>query len=96
MQTMYHPISDHVQPAGEVVDLEELRRRRAQAQRDSLARRPEPAPERMEGAAELDTGRLCQSGRGVHDTGVRSADLDMSSANRMLPYLGGSSRIDCK
>ena len=32
MQTMYYPISDHVQPAGEVVDLEELRRRRAQAQ----------------------------------------------------------------
>ena len=34
MQTMYHPISDHVQPSGEVVDLEELRRRRAQAQRE--------------------------------------------------------------
>lgn len=48
MQTMYHPISDHVQPAGEIVDLEELRRRRAQAQRDSLARRPESAPERTE------------------------------------------------
>ena len=48
MQTMYYPISDHVQPAGEIVDLEELRRRRAQAQRDSLARSPEPAPEEME------------------------------------------------
>ena len=51
MRTICCHSSDRVRPAGNVVDLEELRRRRAQAQRDSLARRPEPVFEEAEGPA---------------------------------------------
>lgn len=41
MQTMYYKTSNFIQHTGNVIDLTELRRRQAVAQRDSLARRPE-------------------------------------------------------
>lgn len=41
MQTMYYKTSNFIQHQGNVVDLEEFRRRTAAAQRDSLARRME-------------------------------------------------------
>ena len=44
MQTMYYKTSNFIQHSGNVVDLEEYRRRQAAAaQRDSLARQPEAA-----------------------------------------------------
>ncbi len=44
MQTMYYRTSNFIRHRGNVVDLEEYRRRLALAQRDSLARQPEPVP----------------------------------------------------
>ena len=41
MQTIYNNTSRFIQPAGNIIDLAELRRRQAAAQRDSLARQPE-------------------------------------------------------
>lgn len=41
MQTMYYKTSNFIQHSGNVIDLAELRRRQAAAQRDSLARQPE-------------------------------------------------------
>ena len=41
MQTMYYKTSNFIQHAGNIIDLTELRRRQAAAQRDSLARQPE-------------------------------------------------------
>ena len=41
MQTMYYQTSSFIQHTGNVIDLTELRRRQAAAQRDSLARQPE-------------------------------------------------------
>ena len=43
MQTMYYKTSNFIQHSGNVIDLTELRRRQAAAQRDSLARQPEAA-----------------------------------------------------
>lgn len=41
MQTVYYKTSNFIQHEGNVVDLEEFRRRLDLAQRDSLARQPE-------------------------------------------------------
>lgn len=41
MQTMYYKTSNFIQHTGNVIDLTELRRRQAAAQRDNLARQPE-------------------------------------------------------
>lgn len=41
MQTMYYKTSNFIQHTGNIIDLSELRRRQAAAQRDSLARQPE-------------------------------------------------------
>lgn len=41
MQTMYYKTSNFIQHTGNIIDLAELRRRQAAAQRDSLARQPE-------------------------------------------------------
>lgn len=41
MKTMYYETSSFIQHSGNMVDLEEFRRRTALAQRDSLARQPE-------------------------------------------------------
>ena len=41
MQTMYYKTSNFIQHTGNIIDLTELRRRQAAAQRDSLARQPE-------------------------------------------------------
>lgn len=41
MQTMYYKTSNFIEHSGNVIDLEELRRRQMAAQRDSLARQPE-------------------------------------------------------
>ena len=43
MQTMYYKTSNFIQHTGNIIDLTELRRRQAAAQRDSLARQPEEA-----------------------------------------------------
>ena len=43
MQTMYYKTSNFIEHSGNVIDLEELRRRQMAAQRDSLARQPEAA-----------------------------------------------------
>ena len=45
MQTIYNNTSRFIQPAGNIIDLAELRRRQAAAaQTDSLARQPETDP----------------------------------------------------
>lgn len=44
MKTMYYETSSFIQHSGNVVDLEEFRRRAARVQRDSLARQPEEGP----------------------------------------------------
>lgn len=41
MQTMYYKTSNFIQHTGNIIDLTELRRRQAAAQRDCLARQPE-------------------------------------------------------
>ncbi|MCI9672492.1 MAG: hypothetical protein HFF49_13315 [Lawsonibacter sp.] len=41
MQTMYYKTSNFIRHTGNIIDLTELRRRQAAAQRDSLARQPE-------------------------------------------------------
>ena len=41
MRTMYYKTSNFIQHTGNIIDLTELRRRQALAQRDSLARQPE-------------------------------------------------------
>ena len=41
MQTIYYKTSNFIQYTGNIIDLTELRRRQAAAQRDSLARQPE-------------------------------------------------------
>ena len=41
MKTVYYKTSNFIQHTGNIVDLNELRRRQAAAQRDSLARQPE-------------------------------------------------------
>ena len=41
MQTIYYKTSNIIQYTGNIIDLTELRRRQAAAQRDSLARQPE-------------------------------------------------------
>lgn len=41
MKTMYDKTSSFIQHTGNIIDLSELRRRQALAQRDSLARQPE-------------------------------------------------------
>ena len=43
MQTVYYKTSNFIQHTGNIVDLNELRRKQAAAQRDSLARQPEAA-----------------------------------------------------
>ena len=43
MQTMYYKTSNFIEHSGSIIDLDELRRRQAAAQRDSLARQPEAA-----------------------------------------------------
>lgn len=43
MQTMYYKTSNFIEHSGNVIDLDELRRRQTAAQRDSLARQPEAA-----------------------------------------------------
>jgi hypothetical protein len=43
MQTMYYNTSNFIEHSGNVIDLDELRRRQTAAQRDSLARQPEAA-----------------------------------------------------
>ena len=43
MKTVYYKTSNFIQHTGNIVDLNELRRRQAAAQRDSLARQPEAA-----------------------------------------------------
>ena len=52
MQTMYYKTSNFIEHSGNVIDLEELRRRQMAAQRDSLARKPEASyiPEEQEEA----------------------------------------------
>lgn len=52
MQTMYYKTSNFIEHSGNVIDLDELRRRRTAAQRDSLARKPEASyiPEEQEEA----------------------------------------------
>ena len=42
MKTVYYKTSNFIQHTGNIVDLNELRRKQAAAQRDSLARQPEP------------------------------------------------------
>ena len=44
MRTMYYKTSNFIQHTGNLVDLDEFRRKTAAAQPDSLARQPEPAP----------------------------------------------------
>ena len=41
MQTMYYKTSNFIRHTGNIIDLNELRRKQAAAQRDSLARQPE-------------------------------------------------------
>lgn len=41
MKTVYYKTSNFIQHTGNIVDLDELRRKQAAAQRDSLARQPE-------------------------------------------------------
>ena len=41
MKTMYYQTSNFIQHTGNIIDLGELRRRQALAQKDSLARQPE-------------------------------------------------------
>ena len=41
MQTMYYKTSNFIEHSGNVIDLDELRRRQTAAQWDSLARQPE-------------------------------------------------------
>lgn len=41
METVYYKTSNFIQHSGNVIDLDELRRRQAAAQRDCLARQPE-------------------------------------------------------
>lgn len=50
MQIMYYKTSNFIEHSGNIIDLDELRRRRTAAQRDSLARQPEAAyiPEEQE------------------------------------------------
>lgn len=50
MQTMYYKTSNFIEHSGNIIDLDELRRRQTAAQRDSLARQPEAAyiPEEQE------------------------------------------------
>ncbi len=50
MKTIYYKTSNFIQHSGNVIDLAELRRRQALAQRDSLARQPEEVygPEELE------------------------------------------------
>ena len=43
MKTVYYKTSNFIQHTGNIVDLNELRRKQAAAQRDSLARQPEAA-----------------------------------------------------
>lgn len=43
MKTMYYRTSSYIQHTGNIIDLNELRRRQALAQQDSLARQPEQA-----------------------------------------------------
>lgn len=43
MQTMYYKTPNFIEHSGNVIDLDELRRRQVAAQRDSLARQPEAA-----------------------------------------------------
>ena len=43
MQTMYYKTSNFIEHSGNVIDLDELRRRQTAAQWDSLARQPEAA-----------------------------------------------------
>lgn len=44
MRTMYYKTSNFIQHTGNLVDLDEFRRKTAAAQPDSLARQPEPEP----------------------------------------------------
>lgn len=41
MQTMYYKTSNFIRHTGNIIDLNELRRKQAAAQRDSLARQPD-------------------------------------------------------
>ncbi len=41
MKTVYYQTSNFIRHTGNIIDLDELRRRQALAQRDSLARQPE-------------------------------------------------------
>lgn len=43
MQIMYYKTSNFIEHSGNIIDLDELRRRQTAAQRDSLARQPEAA-----------------------------------------------------
>lgn len=43
MQTIYYKTSNFIEHTGNIIDLDELRRRQTAAQRDSLARQPEAA-----------------------------------------------------
>ena len=55
MRTMYYKTSNFIQHTGNVIDLTELRRRQAAiAQRDSLARQPEPLFEAEESSEVLE------------------------------------------
>lgn len=51
MQTMYYKTSSFIRHSGNIIDLGELRRQQALAQRDSLARQPEPERGAPEGPA---------------------------------------------
>lgn len=44
MKTVYYKTSNFIQHTGNIVDLNELRRKQAAAQRDSLARQPDADP----------------------------------------------------
>ena len=48
MKTVYYKTSNFIQHTGNIVDLNELRRKQAAAQRDSLARQPEAPCEGQE------------------------------------------------
>jgi len=56
MQTIYYQTSHFIRHTGNVIDLDELRRRQALAQRDSLARQPEVLCEAEEPEEPEETG----------------------------------------
>lgn len=72
MQTVYYQTSSFIRHTGNLVDLEEFRRKSALAQADSLARQPEP----LYSAEEL------ESSERQEDSGFQPVVLTMSPPQR--------------